>query len=77
MCANVCVNLCSQLIVNIPGRTQMHEIPFNVQTPVAEDASTASATTKCTIAIQKETPAGLVDTICHKDIEKDQAGMCR
>lgn len=64
----------------------MHEIPFNVKAPeaVADTAadggstsSTAASSNKCPIPIQKETPAGLVDTICQNDVERDHAGMCR
>ncbi|CAH0557576.1 unnamed protein product [Brassicogethes aeneus] len=34
-------------------------------------------TKKCPIPLQKETPSGLVDTICNGDVEKAQAGLCR
>lgn len=31
----------------------------------------------CPMPIQKETPGGLVDTVCKEDIEENQAGLCR
>lgn len=37
----------------------------------------AKAITKCPIPIQKETPTGLVDTICKNDVPVNHAGMCR
>lgn len=37
----------------------------------------AKAITKCPIPIQKETPTGLVDTICKNDVPLNHAGMCR
>lgn len=57
----------------------MHDIPFNVKPPSAADGSdgTSASSNKCPIPIQKETPAGLVDTNCQNDVERDHAGMCR
>lgn len=58
----------------------MHDIKFNVRPEDAldgADADGAGALPKCPIPIQKETPTGLVDTICQNDVDKDQAGMCR
>lgn len=31
----------------------------------------------CPIPIQKETPNGLVDTVCNGDIEEKSAGLCK
>lgn len=53
---------------------QLHDIAFDVK---AVESAENAANTKCPVAIQKETPTGLVDTICEKDVEKDHAGMCR
>lgn len=41
------------------------------------DEEGAKAMMKCPIPIQKETPTGLVDTICKDDVEKNHAGLCR
>jgi E3 ubiquitin-protein ligase RNF31 len=32
---------------------------------------------RCPIPLQKETPTGLVDTVCNGDVEKGHAGMCK
>ncbi|KAG4079394.1 hypothetical protein HA402_008086 [Bradysia odoriphaga] len=37
----------------------------------------AKAIAKCPVPIQKETPTGLVDTICKNDVPAEHAGMCR
>lgn len=41
------------------------------------DGAKAILTMKCPVPIQKETPTGLVDTICKNDVPVDHAGMCR
>uniref|UniRef100_A0A1Y1N3Q0 Uncharacterized protein n=1 Tax=Photinus pyralis TaxID=7054 RepID=A0A1Y1N3Q0_PHOPY len=50
-----------------------HQIPFD--TEVANESSTAIL--KCVVLLQKETPAGLVDTICSNEVSVGQAGLCR
>lgn len=32
---------------------------------------------KCKVQLQKETPAGVVDAICHSDVIQGHAGLCR
>ncbi|XP_015178743.1 PREDICTED: uncharacterized protein LOC107067604 [Polistes dominula] len=32
---------------------------------------------KCKVQLQKETPGGVVDTICNSDVVEGQAGLCR
>lgn len=41
------------------------------------DGAKSILTMKCPVPIQKETPTGLVDTICKNDVPVDHAGMCR
>lgn len=68
----------------------MHNIPFNVKAAAADTTAesaddddddnaddNATVIAKCPIPIQKETPTGLVDTICQNDVEPNQAGICR
>lgn len=62
---------------------QIHNIPFNTQptepngTEENTDEDGAKAVLKCPISIQKETPTGLVDTICQNDVAINNAGLCR
>ncbi|XP_015033479.3 E3 ubiquitin-protein ligase lubel isoform X3 [Drosophila willistoni] len=37
----------------------------------------ARASAKCPIPLQKETPQGLVDTVCNSEVPDKHAGMCR
>lgn len=32
---------------------------------------------KCPVQVQRETPSGLVDSLCKQTVEKGQAGLCR
>ncbi|XP_072395031.1 uncharacterized protein LUBEL isoform X2 [Diabrotica undecimpunctata] len=41
----------------------------------AED--NASAVLKCLIPLQKETPTGLLDTVCNNEVTPGQSGLCR
>lgn len=52
----------------------MHNIPFSTE-PDATNEGTNSKL--CQVPIQKETPSGLVDTVCKGDIEENNAGLCR
>lgn len=52
----------------------MHNIPFSTE-PDATNEGTNSKL--CQVPIQKETPSGLVDTVCKGDIEEGSAGLCR
>lgn len=42
-----------------------------------EAGARAIAKNLCPMPIQKETPTGLVDTVCNSDVAKDNAGLCR
>lgn len=58
----------------------MNKIPFNTEPPdggLPSEADGARAKLLCPMPIQKETPNGLVDTVCNSDIGKHQAGLCR
>ncbi|KAJ8960923.1 hypothetical protein NQ318_020223 [Aromia moschata] len=37
----------------------------------------ASAVLKCVIPLQRETPNGIIDTICNNEVNPGQAGLCR
>lgn len=52
----------------------MYNIPFSTE-PDATNEGTNSKL--CQVPIQKETPSGLVDTVCKGDIEENNAGLCR
>ncbi|XP_036321321.1 E3 ubiquitin-protein ligase lubel [Rhagoletis pomonella] len=44
----------------------------------SEEASTSSPKmARCPIALQKETPTGLVDTVCNGEVPNKHAGLCR
>lgn len=58
----------------------MHNVEFKTapdDDQTEDSADGAKAITKCPIPIQKETPTGLVDTICKNDVPVNHAGMCR
>ncbi|XP_028127889.1 E3 ubiquitin-protein ligase lubel isoform X1 [Diabrotica virgifera virgifera] len=41
------------------------------------DEDNASAVLKCMIPLQKETPTGLLDTVCNNEVTPGQSGLCR
>lgn len=58
----------------------MHSIPFSTKPGSVQGMSPEEETAArkyCSIPIQKETPSGLVDTVCNGDIEENAAGLCR
>lgn len=59
----------------------MHNIPFSTEPgeaiPLSELNNVNSFRKLCPIPIQKETPSGLVDTVCNGDLEDNTAGLCR
>lgn len=58
----------------------MHKIPYDTEPVEALKFRTeegAKAVLKCPIPLQKETPTGLVDTICNGDVLDGYAGLCR
>lgn len=64
--------------------SQMNKIEFNIE-PLErlrdEDYGEASARARarklCPMPVQKETPTGLVDTVCNGDVNDNSAGLCR
>lgn len=67
-------------IFNVVFVIQLHNVDFKTEAEndLTEDSGDgAKAITKCPIPIQKETPTGLVDTICKNDVPAGHAGMCR
>ncbi|XP_018564657.1 uncharacterized protein LOC108906015 isoform X2 [Anoplophora glabripennis] len=53
-----------------------HKIPFDTET-VGDKEENASAVVKCLIPLQRETPNGLIDTVCSNEVNPGQAGLCR
>ncbi|KAK4879207.1 hypothetical protein RN001_007353 [Aquatica leii] len=53
-----------------------HKIPFDTEA-VLEKEESAAAILKCLVPLQKETPAGLVDSMCNNEVTPGQAGLCR
>ncbi|XP_053961484.1 E3 ubiquitin-protein ligase lubel isoform X4 [Anastrepha ludens] len=54
------------------------EDPIELPNADAEDASTSTPkSARCPIALQKETPTGLVDTVCNGEVPDKHAGLCR
>ncbi|XP_016963903.1 E3 ubiquitin-protein ligase lubel isoform X2 [Drosophila biarmipes] len=43
----------------------------------SSSSSKARAQARCPIPLQKETPQGLVDTVCNTEVPEKHAGMCR
>lgn len=44
-------------------------IDYDINGPIGEH--------KCKVQLQKETPTGVVDTVCNSDVIDDHAGLCR
>jgi E3 Ubiquitin Ligase RBR C-terminal domain len=55
---------------------QINNIDFDTDSPTAGDGAKA-ALLKCPIQLQKETPSGLVDTVCNNEVPDGHAGLCR
>lgn len=59
---------------------QLQNIRFDTEPNdalIPQEHSGARASKKCLIPLQKETPTGLVDTICSSDVEIGHAGLCK
>ncbi|XP_057670807.1 E3 ubiquitin-protein ligase lubel isoform X3 [Diorhabda carinulata] len=52
-----------------------NKIPFKIYNNL-EDGSSASVA-KCLVPLQKETPAGLIDSICNNEVHSGESGLCR
>ncbi|XP_056631502.1 E3 ubiquitin-protein ligase lubel isoform X3 [Diorhabda sublineata] len=52
-----------------------NKIPFKIYNNL-EDGSSASIA-KCLVPLQKETPAGLIDSICNNEVHTGESGLCR
>ncbi|KAJ8983783.1 hypothetical protein NQ317_000344 [Molorchus minor] len=53
---------------------------YNVQFDIdvlGQSEENASAVVRCLIPLQRETPNGLVDTVCNNEVSPGQAGLCR
>ncbi|SPP85699.1 uncharacterized protein LOC117587520 isoform X2 [Drosophila guanche] len=50
--------------------------PVQVQDELSS-STTARAMARCPVPLQKETPQGLVDTVCNTEVPDKHAGMCR
>ncbi|XP_062125239.1 E3 ubiquitin-protein ligase lubel isoform X7 [Drosophila sulfurigaster albostrigata] len=57
---------------NVPFDTEPLELQYE-----ASSSAKARALVRCPIPLQKETPQGLVDTVCNSDVPDKHAGMCR
>ncbi|KAK5645795.1 hypothetical protein RI129_004259 [Pyrocoelia pectoralis] len=53
-----------------------HKIPFDSEMKY-ENRENSTSILKCLVLLQKETPAGLVDTFCNNEVGAGQAGLCR
>jgi hypothetical protein len=61
---------------NFPA--QEHNISFDTELPpnlkIQEENGEKL---KCLVQLQRETPAGMIDTVCKEDTAEGQAGLCR
>ncbi|XP_055549050.1 E3 ubiquitin-protein ligase lubel isoform X3 [Wyeomyia smithii] len=58
----------------------MHNVTYDTEPSEIlkqEYLQNANAAQRCPIPLQKETPAGLMDTICNGDVPEAHAGLCR
>ncbi|CAG9825410.1 unnamed protein product [Phaedon cochleariae] len=53
-----------------------NKIPFDTEI-ISDKEENASAIRKCSIPLQRETPSGIVDTVCSNEVLPGQAGLCR
>ncbi|XP_025833921.1 uncharacterized protein LOC108736579 isoform X6 [Agrilus planipennis] len=53
-----------------------HRISFDTEVP-GDKEENATAVLKCSVSLQKETPAGLIDSVCNNEVSPGQAGLCR
>lgn len=60
---------------------QIHNVSYNTEPfDSFQSGYTVSGSLNrklCPMPIQKETPAGLIDTVCNGDIEENHAGLCK
>ncbi|XP_023720701.1 uncharacterized protein LOC111871673 isoform X6 [Cryptotermes secundus] len=55
-----------------------HNIAFDTELPTnLKTQEQNGETLKCLVQVQKETPAGMIDTVCNGDTAEGQAGLCR
>ena len=70
-----------QLQILLKNNGVTYEVdPIDVTGESSKDDEPSTSKKKellCSIAIQKETPTGLVDTRCNADVPDKHAGMCR
>ncbi|XP_045471212.1 E3 ubiquitin-protein ligase lubel isoform X1 [Harmonia axyridis] len=52
-----------------------HKIPFD--TEIKSNREDPASRLKCCIPLQRETPNGLIDTVCNNEVLAGQAGLCR
>jgi E3 ubiquitin-protein ligase RNF31 len=50
-----------------------HKIPFDTE----KKEESAAAAAKCPVPLQRETPNGLIDTVCNNEVTPGQGGLCR
>ncbi|XP_049852715.1 E3 ubiquitin-protein ligase lubel isoform X2 [Schistocerca gregaria] len=57
---------------------QEHNLAFDTEVPdVVKEQMKDNTALKCLVQLQKETPGGLIDTVCNGDVSEGQAGLCR
>lgn len=55
-----------------------NKITFNTSVPLkVPTAEDQNKVLKCPVMLQKETAAGLVDSVCSNEVNKNHAGLCR
>lgn len=58
----------------------MHNVTYDIEPSELmkrEFLEGGGTSMKCPIPLQRETPAGLMDTICNGDVPEGYAGLCR
>lgn len=60
---------------------QINNINFDTEPTFSPNVTNGdgakSTVARCPIQLQKETPSGLVDTVCNNDVAEGHAGLCR
>lgn len=58
----------------------MHNVTYDTEPSELlkrEFLQSEATSMRCPIPLQKETPGGLMDTICNGDVPDGHAGLCR
>lgn len=56
---------------------QDNKVKYDTVGPGEQQENATANIVKCPVSLQKETPAGLLDTVCSNEVLPGHAGLCR